>query len=383
MVLPRFREQNPLVMAIVGIVGTAALLAGTYSLTSLPLIVGPTYHAEFAESGGIEKGAPVWVAGVSVGKVTDVELTGNKVVVSFTAKGVRLGDQTTVAIKTGSLLGKLFLGVTPAGNGEMEGGATIPLARTSSPYNLSRSMEDTTQLLQDFDKPQLEAALNTFSETFQNTPQGFRDTFQNVRRLSETINSRDAALRELLQHANAVTGVLNDRTQQFRLLLLDGNNLLAELEKRRAELDSLFHNVTYVANQISGFVNENHEQFGPVLDRLNEVLEVLKRNNTNITVAVQRVSAFIGGLGEGVSNSTSFGATTTPSVGVVSMKDFLPQLAGAPLPQPAPVAPPGVAAPGAPALVAPPGVAAPGAPAPADGVPGLPAVPNVPLVGGN
>ncbi|MDT7655309.1 MAG: phospholipid/cholesterol/gamma-HCH transport system substrate-binding protein, partial [Pseudonocardiales bacterium] len=196
--MPRFREFNPLKTAIVGLGITFVLLVGAFEFPKLPLVAGPSYLADFSDGGGMAVGDQVWVAGTLVGKVTDMELAGTKVRVTFTASGVRLGNQTTAAIKTATLLGKRFLGVSPGPGPEMGSGDVIPLERTTSPYNISRSIEDVTAQLQGFDKPKLEAALNSFSDAFQDTPENFKQTFANVKALSETINTRDAALRELL-----------------------------------------------------------------------------------------------------------------------------------------------------------------------------------------
>src|SRR5262245_26206211 len=77
---------------------------------------GVTYRAEFAEAGGLSTGNDVKVSGVKVGSVTDVALGDRGAVVTFVVKGtVRIGDQTTAHIRTGSLLGARILTLEPAG----------------------------------------------------------------------------------------------------------------------------------------------------------------------------------------------------------------------------------------------------------------------------
>jgi phospholipid/cholesterol/gamma-HCH transport system substrate-binding protein len=374
--MTRFREKNPVTMGIAGIVVTFAVIALSFQLANVPLFSGTAYKAEFSESGGMESGAQVWLAGTPVGKVTDLKLDGNRVIVTFRAKHVDMGDQTTAAIKTASLLGKRYLALYPAGTKMMSGGDTIPLTRTTPPYDLSRSLEDVTKQVGGFDKPQIEAALNTFADALQNTPQGFRETFVNVRRLSETISSRDQAVAELLQHANGVSAVLNDRKDQLKTLIVDGNSLLSELQHRQQVLTDLIENLTYAAQQASHFIRENNGQFGPVLDKLNELLALLQKNNTNIANALSRVSSFLGGLGEGVAGSRGFSAGIIPATAVFSFNDMIPQLASgfvpksAPLPNNNPLMPPGMAGT--------PGSATPHAPA----LPAAPELPTIPL-GGN
>jgi phospholipid/cholesterol/gamma-HCH transport system substrate-binding protein len=219
-----------------------------------------------------------------------------------------MGKDAQAAIKTGTLLGKRYLGITPGNGEENTGGDVIPLAQTTTPYNVSRSIESVTAQIKDFDKPKIEEALNVFSDTFKDTPENFKATFTNVKALSQTISSRDQALRELLQHANAVSGVLADRTGDFESILNDGNQLLAELEQRRELFQHLFERFNYVAEQARDFVKENNSELKGSLDELNQFLDILESNNANLSLALKRVASFITGLGEGVANGPSFSA---------------------------------------------------------------------------
>lgn len=381
MTFPRFREFNPLKTALVGMTLVVLALGMCFEVPNLPVFAGPTYHADFTDSGDMATGDDVWVSGVKVGKVTDMVLSGNKVVVSFTAGHRPLGDRTRADIKTATLLGKRVLGLTPAGDRPMRAGDTIPEARTRAPYNIDQSLEQVTQQVHDFDKPQMSAALNTFADTFADTPVNLRNTFVNVKALSETISSRDQALRQLLAHANVVSGVLNDRTSQFQSLLTDGNALLSELRDRHEAITRIFRSVTYVTDQISKFNQENKGQLGPVLDQLNGLLDTLRRNDGALQLALSRVGGFIGGIGEGVSSGPSFSANVL-GAGVFNYTDLMRQLTS-------PAAPRVPSAPGLPGgghlpdpLAGGPGTAAggpPSAPAagPTSGLPGMPTLPGL------
>jgi phospholipid/cholesterol/gamma-HCH transport system substrate-binding protein len=271
----------------------------------LPVVQGHTYKAVFSDAGGLKPKDEVRVAGIRVGDVTDMELVGNTVEVTFTAKKINMADNSTAAIKTGTLLGKRFLGVEPGSGPELKDDL-IPISRTSTPYNVSRSLEDVGTQLHDFDKEKIEQALNTFSDTFQDTPANFKDTFVNVKALSKTIDSRDQALRELLAHANSVAGVLSDRTDDFTKIVTDGSDLLAELQRREDVVNGLFHQFNYVAEQARMFVRENNDSLGPVLKDTNDVLHILEHNDDNLKLSIQRVGSFITGLGEGIASSPGF-----------------------------------------------------------------------------
>ena len=323
----KFRERNLTVIAIVGVVGMVLAIAGTFELANLPMIAGSSYSAAFTESGGLQEGDPVKVAGLQVGKVESVDLDGTVIKVDFTAKHVTLGQQTTAQIKTGTLLGARYLNVVPQGNGQLT--AEIPVQRTTAPYSLTQGIDNLTHETQQLDTGLIAQALQTFSDTFRDTSGRLQPAFDGLTRLSQTISSRDQALRDLFAKAESVTGTFEQRTQQITALVNDGNVLLGELQSRRQVISNLISTTSALADQVSGFVNDNQAQLKPALDQLNGVLDLLRRNQGNIVAAVDRASAFITGLGEGVAHGMWFTGHLDLSTGIAATQGLVPPVPGA------------------------------------------------------
>lgn len=326
----RFREKNPITIAVFGIAGILVVLFGSFQLAALPLFAGTTYQGRFVEGGGLKADDRVKVAGTEVGKVTSVELDGADVLVEFTAKGVTLGQGTRASIKTQTLLGERTLGIEPAGDGAMSSGDTIPLERTTSPYSITEGIEDLTRRTGDIDLDQVGQALNVVSDAFKDTPDDVGPALQGLTRISQTIASRDQALRQLFRHAEKVTEVLSTHTGQLTTLLVDGNSLLAELRQRQDTIHRLLVNTRAVADQIVGLTDDQRNRLAPALDQLNESIGVLERNEGNIISSVQRVSSFITGLGEGLAGGPYFaGHVDLAGTGVAPfpVNDYIPGLA--------------------------------------------------------
>ncbi len=227
-------ERNRLAVGVVGILGRRrAWSIAAFSYDKIPFIKGTTdYSAYFAEAGGIKAGSDVRVSGLAVGRVSDVHLEGTKVLVDFTVRdGVELGDRTEAAIKTETVLGTKMLEVTPRGDGTLDG--TIPLERTTSPYDLPSALGDLTTTISALDTTQLSSALTTLADTFKDTPPDLKIALEGVARFSDTLNTRDAQLRNLLANANKVTAVLAKRSDQIAGLVVNTNALLAELLSQR------------------------------------------------------------------------------------------------------------------------------------------------------
>ena len=304
----RFAEMNPVRIGLIGVAVVVALaLLALNSGGVIRDLSTTTYRAEFAEAGGLSGGDQVRIGGLSMGTVDAVSLAGNHVEVTFSVRhGGHLGTGTRAAVQTATALGTKYLAVEPGGPGTLQAGATIPLSRTSSPYNLTDILSTLTTKAGAINTGQLARSFNTISTALAGAPPELRSMLTGLSSLSETIASRDAALSQLLSNAGAVTGVLAARSGQIGMLITDGNQLLNTLYQRRDEIRLLLVNVTAVVDQLRGLAADNQAQLGPALDQLQGVLTLLNNNAANITQAIAGLQRYSGGLGETVGGGPYF-----------------------------------------------------------------------------
>ena len=104
------------------------LMVVAFKAGDLPLIGGgDTYKAAFSEGGGVKPNDEVRIAGVRVGKVTAVDLDGNKVIVTFKVDTPsKFGPDTEAEIKVKTLLGAMFVALKPEGAGQLKEGLDDP-----------------------------------------------------------------------------------------------------------------------------------------------------------------------------------------------------------------------------------------------------------------
>jgi phospholipid/cholesterol/gamma-HCH transport system substrate-binding protein len=301
----RPNESNPLRTGIFGIAVVACLVLVSFGYTSLPFWPqGKPYEAYFADAGGISPGNDVNVSGITVGKVTSVELAGDKAKVNFTVnRDVKVGDQTMVAIKTDTVLGEKSLAVTPQGGGES---TVIPLGRTTTPYTLNTALQDLGQNASQLDKPRFEQALTTLTDSLRDATPQLRGALDGVASLSRSLNKRDEALEQLLGHAKRVSDTLAQRAGQVNQLIIDGNLLFAALDERRQALSNLIAGIDDVSQQLSGFVNDNRREFKPALEKLNLVMDNLLERREHISEALKRLPPYATALGEVVGSGPGF-----------------------------------------------------------------------------
>lgn len=280
-----FNERNRIVIAVVGLTALVAVFFATFHAEELPVIGGGEDHAAYlAETAGLRAGDEVRVAGVKVGKVTGIELVGDKVLVSFRVKGVSLGEESTAAIKIKTLLGKKFLSVDPLGAGELDG--PIPIEHTTTPYDVNAAFSDLSSTIGEIDTEQLEQSLATVSEVFADTPESVRGMVDGLSRLSRTISSRDDDLARLFESTKGVTGTLASRNEELGALVDDGNLLLTELANRRESIRKLLRSTTTLGRELAGVVRDNELQLKPALEKLDKVAALLSRNQRHLSDAL-------------------------------------------------------------------------------------------------
>jgi phospholipid/cholesterol/gamma-HCH transport system substrate-binding protein len=291
-----FSSRNPTVIGAIGLVIIGVLLWAAFNAQKLPIIGGGTqYSAIFSESSGLLPDDEVRIAGVKVGVVSGVGLTGangSDVKVSFRIKNAFVGDQTQAIIKIKTVLGRKYLELDSEGAQKQNPATVIPLARTLTPYDVYPAFSDLTKTVGNINTADLGKSLETIAQTFKNTPGAVRTTLDGLSRLSNTISSRDQALRTLLARANDVTTVLADRDQQISRLLTDGNLLLTELDNRRDAIRTLFLNTSALSLQLSGLIADNQKTLQPALDQLKGVLDILQKNSDNIDRGLALLAPF-------------------------------------------------------------------------------------------
>ena len=134
-----FRERNPVIIGAISLAVIAALMLAAFKAGDLPLIGGgDTYYAAFSEAGGLKPNDEVRIAGVRVGKVDAVELDGDHVKVDVPGRQRAPSSATRPAPRSRSRRCSARCtsrSSRPAPASCKEGGE-IPVARTSSPYDV-------------------------------------------------------------------------------------------------------------------------------------------------------------------------------------------------------------------------------------------------------
>ncbi len=123
------RDSIEILVGVFVLVGLVALAFLSIKLGKLEVIGNTGYdvQAEFSNIGGLKTGAEVEIAGVEVGRVTNISLKDYQALVRIRMKpGVKISDDSVVSIKTKGLIGEKYVSISPGGSSKMlVAGSTI------------------------------------------------------------------------------------------------------------------------------------------------------------------------------------------------------------------------------------------------------------------
>lgn len=121
------------------VAGFAALLVLALRVSNVAafrLTDGYTISGNFQNIGGLKEQAPVTVAGVQVGRVTDIQLNREtfeaRVEMTISQRFDNLPSDTSASILTAGLLGEQYVGLQPGGMPDtLEDGDTLMLTQSA------------------------------------------------------------------------------------------------------------------------------------------------------------------------------------------------------------------------------------------------------------
>ncbi|MGY1834196.1 MCE family protein [Blastococcus sp. SYSU DS0510] len=156
--------------AMVAVLGMAYLGFTYVGLDRLVLGTGYEVAADFRDSGGIFENAEVTYRGVSVGRVTDMELVDDGVRVTLTidpgAEPIPADARAVVA--TRSAVGEQYVDLVPddAEGPYLEEGAVIPQERTAIPVPVEQLLLNVDELVGSLDQENLRIVVDELGRAF-------------------------------------------------------------------------------------------------------------------------------------------------------------------------------------------------------------------------
>jgi phospholipid/cholesterol/gamma-HCH transport system substrate-binding protein len=284
-----FNGRDPFRIGIAAILGLALL--GVFIVVISTVSFGSrSYTAQLPHTAGLRVGESVQVAGVDSGEVRGIELEGKRVVVHFTVdRSIRLGRDTTAAVKVSTLLGTHYLDIDPQGTGELRDDL-VPLAQTSVPFNLQDVIDKGTAAANKLDSALLGQALSTVADTLRASGPEFLPALEGVDRISRVVSERTDQFGRLLTSSREVADQLAQSSDDLIRLMRQTNLVVDELLRRREAIHRLLLDVRTLAVSVRGIIADTKQDIGPALDNFDKVLKILKGKDDELRAALHKLA---------------------------------------------------------------------------------------------
>lgn len=264
-----------------------------------------TYSAVFTSASGLGNGEDVRVAGVPMGKVTDVALNPDgTALVTFSLSTERPLPSTTEAkIKYKNLIGDRYVDLSQGAFDTHALDGPIPLEQTTSALDLDQVVNGFRPLLQGLDPDQTNQLSTSLIQVLNGQEASISALISQIDTFTNTLADRDQAIGQVITNFNTVLGTVNNRHDQFGALVDQLQHLVAGLNDDRDLISRSLGQIDDASKTLAEVLTENRPAIAQDVFALGDLAGQLnaKTDTVNMILAKlpenYRLTARAGGYG--------------------------------------------------------------------------------------
>ena len=302
-----FRERPPWIVGTVSILLISIGLAVAFSVNKFEGLRGvQTISADLRDAAGLQVGNEVRVAGVKIGKITDITLQPGAARVQMEVEeGVRLPRETRLEVKLKTLLGQKFIdlqfprgylaaasgGNDPSGatSGYLDDGDVIPRSQTRVPFEIYEAANEGTALLEDIDKRALRRMINVLGTTVTDSKEELGRAVVALDRAGKVLSPKSREIASLLRNTEKVTGTLAAGDQDIEGILTRGADVLGVLAERRRTISSLLAATNDLTLNLGLLIRNARGSLELGVTDLNRILASVEAETASIDAALSEL----------------------------------------------------------------------------------------------
>jgi phospholipid/cholesterol/gamma-HCH transport system substrate-binding protein len=292
------------VLAVVAIVAIYAITGGSDKKLT----------ANFASGVGVYPGTPVKILGIQVGSVTRVKPNGDsvKIEMKYDSK-YKLPTDAAALLVANSLVSDRYVQLAPVYSGSgpaLPSGATIPKNRTASPAELDDIYSALNQLsvalgpngankngaLSDF--------VNVAAANLKGNGAALKDSITNLSKAASTLANGSTDLFSTVKNLKDFTQALTNSDSQVRHFEDQLAQVAGDLSDERGDLGAALHNLTIALHDVAGFVQTNASKVHTDVVGLEDVTNVLAKEQAALNEALVAGPVALSNLAHGYQEAT-------------------------------------------------------------------------------
>ncbi|MCU1643023.1 MAG: Mce family protein [Nocardia sp.] len=256
---------------------------------------GPTntYSAVFENASGLSGGSEVRVAGVPMGKVHSVELTGDgHALVSFDLSTQRpLTTSTRAGIKYKNLIGDRYLDLSE-GSGDptpLPGNRQIPIAQTAPALDLDQVVNGFRPLLQGLDPDQTNRLARSLVQALNGQESGIAQIVEQMGTLANSLADHDHAIGGVIDNFNIVLTTVHARSDQFGQLVTSLEELVRGLNTDSGTITSSLDSMDGLTAQLGDILNGSRKDIGADVAGLGQLASNLNASTDTLNLVLAKL----------------------------------------------------------------------------------------------
>jgi virulence factor Mce-like protein len=237
----------------------------------------------------VHSGDTVRIAGIVVGKVTDLSLEANRVKVRASVdRDAFVGDQSQVQVRMLTVVGGYYVTIVSLGDKPL-GRTAIPEERVTKPYSLIQVLSDTTKVTE-------HVAPVPIADSINEVQHGVTDTNSDV-------------LAELLRAGNNLTDSLQRQRGQISSILEMSNEYVERLNDNQKLVEYMISRLAVIEESLMlyrrGFIGAI-AKFGEILRRLEEPLHLYMDHRTDWLQRLQGIQNEYQAIADRTGNASGY-----------------------------------------------------------------------------
>lgn len=183
---------------------TALVMVAVLAVTAAAVYVSPPNQRSVVfytdDAASVRAGDDVRIAGITVGKVEDLAIEADQVKVRATVvKDAFVGDQSQIQVRMLTVVGGYYVNLVSLGTKPL-GQQPIPLQRVTMPYNLMKTLADSTKVTEHVDPKPIRESLDEIQAGLNGA---------NVDTLASVVKAGDALTETIDRQRGQVSQILN------------------------------------------------------------------------------------------------------------------------------------------------------------------------------
>jgi phospholipid/cholesterol/gamma-HCH transport system substrate-binding protein len=247
------------------------------------------YHATFSDASRLKAGQDVRIAGVPVGKVSDVKLNpDNSVDVAFTvSEHYQLYTSTRALVRYENLVGDRYLEIT-SGPGELRklppGGTVV---NTQPALDLDALLGGLRPVLKGLDGNKVNAISNAVIELLQGQGGALSDMLSSTSAFTQNLAARDQLIGDVITNLNTVLGTVDDKGAQFDASVDRLQKLLTGLAEGRDPIAGAIGPLASAENDLTDMLQKGRRPVQGVIENARPLAQRLDERKADINKVIE------------------------------------------------------------------------------------------------